>query len=159
MLEVVPEIEASNPTDIKLNKVQTHEAEAYFNTWLAVGQKWNWVGRIIAGEKALQEDLEKGIKQIFNIHLKEEVIGLCEFQIIEGTCQIIYFGLKEEYLGKGWSDLAFQSLLHLIAQEEPKRVRLHTCNLDAPQAKPFYRKHGFRTYKIQKEEIELYKEV
>lgn len=159
MLEVIPEITSPNTSDIELRKIKQEHAEQYFNSWLTVGQKWNWVGRIIAGETALKTDLEKGIKQIFNIALKEEIIGVCEYQITNGTCEIIYFGLIEKYFGKGWADIAFQTLLQHIILAQPKRVWLHTCSLDAPQAKPLYRKHGFRTYKIQKELVQLYTEV
>ncbi|SFT37456.1 Acetyltransferase (GNAT) family protein [Lishizhenia tianjinensis] len=158
ILEVIPEINISKSADLKLDTVQIEDAESYFNNWLTVGEKWNWVGRIIAGEAALKEDLSKDTKHIFNIQLKEETIGLCEYEIKDGNCEIIYFGLKEAFIGKGWAKKAFELLLHRIYQHDLKRVWLHTCSLDAPQAKVFYRNFGFRTYKIQKERVTLWKQ-
>lgn len=140
-------------SDIKLVKLTENNAAAYFENWKKVGLKWKWNGRLVHGLEGVINDLLTDKKQIFHITKKDQVIGVAEFIIIDGSAEIIYFGLMEEHIGKGSAHPAFITLLHKIYDHSPKRIWLHTCSFDAPQARAFYRKYGFRTYKIQKEKV------
>lgn len=140
-------------SDIKLVKLTVNDAETYFENWKKVGRKWKWNGRLTEGVDGVVNDILTDKKQIFHIIREDEIIGVAEFILVEGSAEIIYFGLKEEHIGKGYAHTAFSVLLHHIYDQQPKRVWLHTCSFDAPQAKAFYRKYGFRTYKIQKEKV------
>ena len=145
-------------TEIKLVKAQSSDAELYFNTWYEVGKKWNWVGRIIRGENGLLNDLSASDKHLFFIKTSHNIIGICEFSTSGDVSEIVYFGLKEDFIGKAYGKKAFSHLLRKMKSVSPAKIILQTCSLDAPQARSFYRVFGFETVRIERDLVQLFAE-
>jgi len=60
--------------------------------------------------------------------------------------ELAYFGLMPEFIGRGLGGFMLNWTVHRAWSSEPRRVWLHTCTLDHPQALAVYQKAGFEIY-------------
>ena len=67
--------------------------------------------------------------------------------------EISYFGLLEEYIGKGIGGYALSEAIRKSFEKNIKRVWLHTCTLDHPNALKNYIARGMTIFK--KENINI----
>ena len=67
--------------------------------------------------------------------------------------EISYFGLLEEYIGKGIGGYALSVAIKKSFEKNIKRVWLHTCTLDHPNALKNYIARGMTVFK--KENINI----
>jgi GNAT superfamily N-acetyltransferase len=71
------------------------------------------------------------------------VIGYFEFDLKGNEIELVYFGLKSIYLGKGYGKSMMNYTLALAQKMDCKSLFLHTCSFDSPAALPFYQQNGF----------------
>ena len=67
--------------------------------------------------------------------------------------EISYFGLLEDYIGKGIGGYALSEAIKRSFEKKINRVWLHTCTLDHPNALKNYIARGMRVFK--KENINI----
>ena len=137
-------VKKTNP-DFQLNK--------FF--YKQVGKKHRWVDRLSWSD-------EKWIKYISNKNLdtyliteKEDLAGFFELLYnpeLKET-EISYFGLLEEYIGKGIGGYALSEAIKKSFEKNIKRVWLHTCTLDHPNALKNYIARGMKVFR--KENINI----
>ena len=137
-------VKKTNP-DFQLNK--------FF--YKQVGKKHRWVDRLSWSD-------EKWIKYISNKNLdtylitdKEDLVGFFELLYnpeLKET-EISYFGLLEEYIGKGIGGFALSEAIKKSFEKNIKRVWLHTCTLDHPNALKNYIARGMKVFR--KENINI----
>jgi GNAT superfamily N-acetyltransferase len=60
--------------------------------------------------------------------------------------EIAFFGLVEDEIGKGGGRSMMNRALELCWSRSPRRVTVHTCTLDHPNALGFYLRSGFVPY-------------
>ena len=120
-----------------------------------VGKKYRWKDRLTWTD-------EKWIKYISNKNLETYVISESEdlvgfFELLYNPelkeTEISYFGLLEEYIGKGIGGYALSEAIKKSFEKKIKRVWLHTCTLDHPNALKNYIARGMRVFK--KENINI----
>ena len=120
-----------------------------------VGKKHRWIDRLIWSD-------EKWMKYISNKNLETYVISKCDelvgfFELIYNPelkeTEISYFGLLEEYIGKGIGGFALSSAIRKAFEKNINRVWLHTCTLDHPNALKNYIARGMTVFK--KENIKI----
>tara|TARA_B100001057_G_scaffold464793_1_gene520279 strand:+ start:1045 stop:1551 length:507 start_codon:yes stop_codon:yes gene_type:complete len=120
-----------------------------------VGKKHRWVDRLNWTE-------EKWINFISNKNLETYVI--CESENLIGFFELLYnpdlneteisyFGLLEEYIGKGIGGYALSEAIKKSFEKNIKRVWLHTCTLDHPNALKNYIARGMQVFR--KENINI----
>lgn len=65
-----------------------------------------------------------------------------------GVCNLAYFGLVPEAIGRGLGTFLVQTAVHM-AWDRPgvERVTVNTNSLDHPRALPLYQKAGFEPYR------------
>ena len=131
--------------DFQLNK--------FFYT--QVGKKYRWIDRLSWPD-------EKWIKYISNKNLETYVISNSEdlvgfFELLYNPdlkeTEISYFGLLEEYIGKGIGGYALSEAIKKSFDKDINRVWLHTCTLDHPNALKNYIARGMTVFK--KENINI----
>ena len=114
-----------------------------------VGKKYRWKDRLTWTD-------EKWIKYISNKNLETYVISESEdlvgfFELLYNPelkeTEISYFGLLEEYIGKGIGGYALSEAIKKSFEKKIKRVWLHTCTLDHPNALKNYIARGMRVFK------------
>ena len=69
----------------------------------------------------------------------------------EGGVEIAYFGLLPEFIGRGLGGALLTSAIEQGWRISPKRVWVHTCNRDHPQAFANYHARGMLVYKVERE--------
>ena len=117
-----------------------------------VGKKHRWIDRLSWSD-------EKWINYISNKNLEtyiicesEELVGFFELlnnPELEET-EISYFGLLEEYIGKGIGGYALSVAIRKSFEKNIRRVWLHTCTLDHPNALKNYIARGMTVFKKEK---------
>ena len=134
-----------DPVDFQLNK--------FF--YKQVGKKHRWVDRLSWSD-------DKWIKYISNKNLETYVIKYSEdlvgfFELLHNPelneTEISYFGLLQEYIGKGIGGYALSEAIRRSFGRNIKRVWLHTCTLDHPNALKNYIARGMTIFK--KENINI----
>ena len=120
-----------------------------------VGKKHRWIDRLIWSD-------EKWMTYISNKNLETYVISKCDelvgfFELLYNPelkeTEISYFGLLEEYIGKGIGGFALSSAIRKAFEKKINRVWLHTCTLDHPNALKNYIARGMTVFK--KENIKI----
>jgi GNAT superfamily N-acetyltransferase len=69
--------------------------------------------------------------------------------------EIGYFGLMPEFIGQGLGAFLLDWAIRHAWRARPRRLWLHTCDLDHPRALAFYQKLGFRIYDRRTTEAHL----
>ena len=67
----------------------------------------------------------------------------------EGGMEIAYFGLFDEFIGRGLGAHLLTEAVDTAWSFAPNRVWLHTCSFDHPAAIPNYTSRGFTPYKTE----------
>ena len=120
-----------------------------------VGKKHRWLDRLNWSD-------EKWIRYISNKNLDTYVISDSEnlvgfFELLNNPhlseTEITYFGLLEEYIGRGIGGYALSVAIRKSFEKDIKRVWLHTCTLDHPNALKNYIARGMTVFK--KENINI----
>jgi len=138
------QIREQTETDWRFNR------DLYFR----VGEQWEWIDRRAWTEEQWKQYAMAPELRTFAASYDETVAGYYELrQDTEGGVEVAYFGLLPEFIGRGLGG----ALLTVAIEEAwsrrggiaPKRVWVHTCNLDHPQALANYRARGMVVYKVE----------
>jgi ribosomal protein S18 acetylase RimI-like enzyme len=68
----------------------------------------------------------------------------------DSASEICLFGLMPNWVGRGLGSDLLQDAIHQAFKPGQRRVWLHTCSLDHPNALPNYTKHGFNLFKEER---------
>ena len=132
---------------LQLVPVTNPDPEQYRALFRAVGGPWLWFSRLMLDDDALRAKLTAPGVALYTVQLRKQDVGLLELDFsVEGEVEIGFFGLAPQLTGKGAGSWLMSQALALAWAKKPRRVWLHTCSLDHPNALAFYRKHGFRAY-------------
>ena len=144
---------------IKKNKYSVKKIKPDFQLnkffYKQVGKNHRWIDRLSWSD-------EKWIKYISNKNMETyiisdsyELVGFFELLYnpeLKET-EISYFGLLEEYIGKGIGGFALSVAIKKSFEKNIRRVWLHTCTLDHPNALKNYIARGMTVFK--KENINI----
>ena len=120
-----------------------------------VGKNHRWIDRLSWSD-------EKWINYISNRNLETYIISESDelagfFELLYNPelkeTEISYFGLLEEYIGKGIGGYALSVAIKKSFEKNIRRVWLHTCTLDHPNALKNYIARGMTVFK--KENINI----
>ena len=122
----------------------------------AVGGPWNWTDRL---RESCTEELRQGLASpemsVDVFYVSGALVGFME-SIREGReTEIIYFGLREAFLGRGLGKHFLSVGVQRIWDSGAQRVWLHTCNMDGPNAMSNYLKRGFQVFQVDKTPFRL----
>jgi ribosomal protein S18 acetylase RimI-like enzyme len=136
---------------ITIKRWESPSVAEYLEIYKAVGSVWGWTGRLLKTAKELAEILNSANNEVWLFQVENEVAGFFELVRSESETEIVYLGLKPEWIGKGLGQKLIQASVSAAGQSG-ERVWLHTCERDHPSALQTYLKAGFR---IEKEIISL----
>lgn len=131
------------------------KANGDVNRWFYehVGQSWQWTDRANWTQEQWQEyvtteDIITGVG-----YLAQDEIGYFELQQQNdgADVELVYFGLLPESVGQGLGAGMLTAAVEAAWALNPKRVWVHTCNLDHPHALRNYQGRGFELYKTVNE--------
>ena len=120
-----------------------------------VGKKHRWIDRLSWSDGKWINYISNKNLETYIISESKELAGFFELLYnpeLKET-EISYFGLLEEYIGKGIGGYALSVAIKKSFEKNIKRVWLHTCTLDHPNALKNYIARGMTVFK--KENINI----
>ena len=120
-----------------------------------VGKKHRWIDRLSWTDEKWINFISNKNLETYVISELEDLIGFFEllYNPNLNETEISYFGLLEEYIGKGIGGYALSEAIKKSFEKNIKRVWLHTCTLDHPNALKNYIARGMRVFR--KENINI----
>ena len=120
-----------------------------------VGKNHRWTDRLSWSNEKWANYISNQNLETYVISQNEDLAGFFELLYnprLKET-EISYFGLLEEYIGKGIGGYALSIAIKRSFEKNIKRVWLHTCTLDHPNALRNYIARGMTVFK--KENINI----
>ncbi|MEZ5851261.1 MAG: GNAT family N-acetyltransferase [Hyphomicrobiaceae bacterium] len=146
----------SAPSGVALRRVPCPGNGWYRDLFRKVGAPWLWHSRLRSSDAALGAilaDDEVEVSVLVDSAGPSDVeIGILELDFrVPGTCEIAFFGVVPEAIGRGLGRYLMTHALATAWARPIESVWLHTCTLDHPGALAFYLRSGFRTERQQLE--------
>jgi GNAT superfamily N-acetyltransferase len=124
--------------------------------YAAVGEPWTWTVRRWLSDAELRAILDDPRVEVNVLWANGAPAGYVELDRREPPdVEIGYFGLMPEFIGQGLGAYLLDWAIHHAWRARPRRLWLHTCDLDHPRALAFYQKLGFRIYDRRTTEAKL----
>ena len=120
-----------------------------------VGKKHRWIDRLSWSDGKWMNYISNKNLETYIISESKELAGFFELLYnpeLKET-EISYFGLLEEYIGKGIGGYALSVAIKKSFEKNIRRVWLHTCTFDHPNALKNYIARGMTVFK--KENINI----
>lgn len=135
------------PGDCMLVEMKEPSRPFYLYLYTSVGKHYQWYNRLLMDPDELEKVLCSPATSIWVLYCKGVPAGFVEYNICEpDETEILYFGLVNEFTGRGLG-LAFLQWCIAKAWERPiKRLWLHTCDMDHKAALSLYKRAGFLIY-------------
>ena len=116
-----------------------------------IGGPWHWVSRRYMPDEELTAIIHDPNVYLYVLYCEGVPCGMGEIDrrgdhLKNATAEIKFFGLMEEYTGKGMGKWFLANVIDLAWSLGPERVVLETCTADHPAALPLYQKMGFSVY-------------
>ncbi len=140
----------NTPDRVSIERQFSPPLERYRSWYRRVGESLHWMDRLIMPDQELTSSIHDPRVEIHLLALGEEEAGYAELdRRQESEVELAYFGLFPEFCGKGLGRFFLNWVVHQAWSFQPRRVWVHTCDLDHPAALPNYLKAGFRVYDQQ----------
>jgi GNAT superfamily N-acetyltransferase len=135
-------------TECKIKQYQLNKFLYQF-----IGERWLWTDKLSWTDEAWKEYVESDQLRIWVACSKGAIAGYYELlKQDNGDVEIIYFGLFESFIGKGFGGyLLSEAIRSAWGWHGVKRVWVHTCTLDHPGALQNYLSRGMTLYRQEKE--------
>ena len=130
---------------LRLVRRERPAADEYRALFRRVGARWLWYSRLMMDDAALLAIIHDPQVQVFAaVDRTGSEVGMLELDFRHaGACEIGYFALVPELVGKGLGRWLMAEALTRAWTKDVARIRVHTCTLDHPSALGFYRAQGF----------------
>lgn len=113
-----------------------------------IGGKWSWTDKLSCSDQEWKSYVESDSLRTWVAYSGGAIAGYFELLRDKDDVEIIYFGLTEAFIGKGYGGfLLSEAIKSAWAWEGVKRVWVHTCSLDHPSALDNYLARGMKIYK------------
>jgi GNAT superfamily N-acetyltransferase len=143
-----PALLAGCANQVSLRPVYSPGVAWYRALYCRAGEQWLWFSRLEMTDAQLSAVLNSPTNELFVAEHEGREIGMAELDRSHPPdVEVTFFGLFPEAIGKQLGGPFMRAVLDQAWKKSTVRVWLHTCNLDAPAALPFYMKCGFRPYK------------
>ncbi|MFQ6023578.1 MAG: GNAT family N-acetyltransferase [Acidiferrobacterales bacterium] len=127
----------------------THPTVSFYRyLYDTVGEQWLWYERRKMSDEALRAVIHDPKVELYVLYVRGVPAGYAELdRRTEDDVEVAYFGLMPEFIGRGLGPYLLERAVVQAWCQQPKRVWVHTCNLDHPKALEVYQRMGFVAYK------------
>jgi GNAT superfamily N-acetyltransferase len=140
--------------EIRQARVPAPELNRFLYT--AVGGDWYWTDRLGWTYQQWLDYLSRPELETWVAYSDGTPAGYFELERQAGDdVELAYFGLLPQFIGRGFGGLLLTRAVERAWQLGARRVWLHTCTLDSPNALAGYKARGFHIYKAETEEKDL----
>jgi GNAT superfamily N-acetyltransferase len=134
-------------TTSRVERVVSCPASFYRYLYSEVGRFYHWVDRLGWSDQEIGAHLARPELSLWVMYEGGAPAGYFELERHEdGSTEIAYFGLIQEFIGRGLGKHLLSEAVGRAFDEGANRVWLHTCTLDDPAALPNYLKRGFTPF-------------
>ncbi len=152
-------LRAKRCADARFQIREERQSDWRFNRdlYFCVGEHWEWVDKRTWTDEQWKQYAATSELRTFGAYYGETLAGYYELRRdAEGGVEIAYFGLLPEFIGRGLGGALLTSAIEEAWSRRggiaPKRVWVHTCNRDHPQALANYQARGMIVYKVEQTE-------
>ncbi len=143
-----PRRSPSPPDGYALARVERWDTSEFKALYKEIGREWLWSSRLLMPELLLEARLHRPGTFAFTPLRDGRRMGVLEMDFAQpGEVEVSFFGLVPDAIGGGvgrW--LMEEAIAMAFARGDTRRLWLHTCHFDSPQALPFYQRMGFVPY-------------
>jgi GNAT superfamily N-acetyltransferase len=133
--------------NVRVERMESVDLSFYRYLYQSVGEKWRWRDRLVMPASELRSILSSHNTHVYVLYVSGAPAGYVELNQDDSSTEVAYFGLREEYHGRGLGKfLLSYGVQKAWELSTTRRVWLHTCNLDGPHALTNYKKRGFKVY-------------
>jgi GNAT superfamily N-acetyltransferase len=117
-----------------------------------VGEPWQWVEKLEQSDAQWRDYVEDPGLRTWVAYCRGSIAGYFELSDPgDGNVEIVYFGLAPAFIGQGFGGYLLSCALQAAwAMAGAKRVWLHTCSLDHPNAVKNYEARGMTMYRQER---------
>ena len=151
-------LEINNINDLKINPIssdcfslkEASKDNFDFNKFFykQIGKRHQWVDRLIWQDNDWLKYISNENLRTYILKKENDLVGYFELIFNNNDCEIAYFGILEEFIGKGYGGFLLSEALK-IAFKRAKRIWVHTCSLDHPNAIENYKSRGMKIFKTE----------
>jgi GNAT superfamily N-acetyltransferase len=124
--------------------------------YTAVGGDWYWIDRLGWTYAQWEERLADPRVETWVAYFRGTPAGYFELDLQdEGSLEIAYFGLLPGLVGKGLGGWLLTAAIERGWELGARRVWVHTCSLDGPNALANYQARGMKVFKEESAPQEL----
>ena len=113
-----------------------------------IGKRHQWVDRLIWQDKDWLKYISNENLRTYIFKIENDLVGYFELIFNNNDCEIAYFGILEEFIGKGYGGFLLSEALK-IGFKKANRIWVHTCSLDHPNAIENYKSRGMKIFKTE----------
>ena len=114
-----------------------------------IGKKYRWIDRLIWSDLQWSNYVSNKNLETYVIKNSDDLVGY--FELIhhpkKNETELAYLGLFEDYFGKGVGGYALTTAIVKSFEKKIKRMWVHTCTLDHPNAIKNYLARGMKIFK------------
>ena len=147
------ELKPAQSSGARSETIQAVNCPASFYRYLyaEVGRFYHWTDRLPWTDEQIQAHLARPEITLWVMYCEGAPAGYFELERhSDGSIEIAYFGLIQEFLGRGLGKQLLTEAAEQAWRDGANRVWLHTCTLDDPAALPNYIKRGLVPFKEEK---------
>ena len=141
----------ANDARVRIDRVA--ECPASFGRYLygEVGRLYHWIDRLPWTDDQIRAHYARPEIMLWVMYSEGAPAGYFELERHEdGSIEIAYFGLMQEFLGRGLGKHLLTVAAEQAWSDGADRVWLHTCTLDDAAAMPNYLRRGFKPFKAER---------
>ncbi len=121
-----------------------------------VGEAWKWFDRRSIPDAELRDIIAHDSIEIYVLYVAGTPAGYGELdRRRHDEIELAYFGLLPDFLGRGLGPYLLHWLQDKAWSYRPRRLWVHTCNLDHPGAMACYQRAGFSAYRQERLIIDM----
>ena len=113
-----------------------------------IGKRHQWVDRLIWQDKDWLKYISNENLRTYIFKIENDLVGYFELIFNNDDCEIAYFGILEEFIGKGFGGFLLSEALK-IGFKKANRIWVHTCSLDHPNAIENYKSRGMKIFRTE----------
>jgi GNAT superfamily N-acetyltransferase len=136
------------PAGCMLEPIDRWDTDAFLDLYREIGWEWLWSSRLLMPREELEAKLAAPHMRSWCPMTGGRRMGIVEMNLsAPNETEISFFGLVPDAVGGGIGGWMMQQAIDIaFARPGVKRLWLHTCHFDSPQALPFYMHMGFMPY-------------
>jgi ribosomal protein S18 acetylase RimI-like enzyme len=117
--------------------------------YIAVGGAWTWRDRLQWDTARWRQYVDRPELETWVLYVRGTPAGYAELERQDDDVELVYFGLLPAFIGMGLGAALLTYAIERGFDLGARRVWLHTCTLDHPQALANYIARGMRPYRTE----------